>query len=221
MKLSIAKKMILLGAAVVVAMSLMGGISLFSNSSVRSSVELQTERNEQIDQVNDVLAAQLRLMLAAMNAIVEKGEGQVAPARLVVINDNVTFINNSLDSLQALADTAEEKKLTKEIKEEFAKLAEGIQVRLVRLIESRAADSEFSKMDDVLDTYGDGLEEKLNRIKESVAAEVTEATLAAERLLSRSSLMGMVVFCLALALILPILFIVSGPRRLRRRFIIK
>ncbi len=209
MKLSIAKKMIVLGATVVVTMSLMGGISFFSNSSVRSSVELQTERNEEIDLVNDMLVAQLHLMLAAMDSIIDKDEGRIAPERRALINDNVTFINNSLASLQAMADTAEEKKLAKEIKEDFAKLAEGIQVRLVRLIESRAADSEFLKMDDVLDTYGDGVEAKLYRIKESVAGEVTRATLAAERVLSRSSLLGLVVFCVALALILPILFVIS------------
>ncbi len=209
MNLSIAKKMVLLGGAIMVAMGLMGGISLYSNTSIKSYSQMQTERNAQIEVVNNIMQAQLQLMLAAMDSIVDKDEGRIDPERMAVIDKNVSFINESLFSLEELADTSEEEDLAKKIKDDFGHLAEGIQVLLVRLIESRASALEFSKVDDVLDTYGEGIENALLRIKRSVQEEVNEATADSVRVMARSSLLGTLVFILALLLIAPLLFTIS------------
>jgi methyl-accepting chemotaxis protein len=209
MNVSIAKKMFLLGVAVLIAMALMGGISVVGNRSIKASSERAVERNSQIVLVNDVQQAQLRLMLAAMDAVVDRDEGRVAPARMAVIDENVAFIQKRLVLLAGLADTALEKDLAKKIEEDFGHLAEGIQVELVRLIEAKAPRTEFSKVDDVLDTYGEGLEEALGRMKVSVAAEMNEATAEAAKVLSRASLLAIVAFISGFVLIGTVLYIMS------------
>ncbi len=209
MNLSIAKKMVLLGVVIVVGLGLMETISFFSNRSVQSSSALVTERNSQVEVINNVLQSQLRLMLAAMDSIIDKDEGRIAPARMAVINENVTFITRSLISLEGLADTAEEMSLIKKMEVDFDHLAEGIQVLLVRLIESKAPESEFVKVDDMLDTYGNSIEGALNRFKASVQEEVQEAAVHGDRVLARSSLLGTIVFVVVLALTVAILFVIS------------
>jgi methyl-accepting chemotaxis protein len=209
MNLSIAKKMFLLGSAVVVGMALMGGITIVGNKSIKASSAVAVERNKQIDLINDVLQAQLQLMLAAMDAIIDRGTGRVEPERMAIINENVDFIEKNIGGLAALADTAEEQRLAEVIKDGFSRLSRAIQGDLVRLITARAPDAEFGAVDDVIDSYGDSLAEGLGKMKASVAAEVDLATRDAGSVLDRMAFLGVLVFVLALVAIVPTLYLIS------------
>ncbi len=209
MNLSIAKKMVLLGGAVMVGIGLMGGISFISNRSIQTSSAIEVTKNLEIEVINNVLLAQLRLMWAGMDAIVDKDDARIAPDLMALINENVDFINKNLVALEELAETDAERNLAKKIEEDFGHFAEGIQVLLVRLIESRAPDSEFANFDNVIDSYGSEVEKGLNRLKASVQEAVHEASADKEGVLARSALWGTLVFVLALVLIVPILFMIS------------
>lgn len=152
------------------------------------ATELAVLRNSQMGLLTEMVRAHGNLMLAAMDSLIDKDEGRIDPERFKSINDSIKFMSENLSKLSALADTEEEKKSAELVNETFPKLAKGIQVDLKRLIETRASQSEFTKIDDVLDNYGDPIEEELVKIYESVSDEQKEATALASL---RNSQMGL------------------------------
>jgi ABC-type transporter Mla subunit MlaD len=142
----------------------------------KEATDLAVLRNRQMALLTDMVISHGGLMLAAMDSIVDKGEGKIEEGRMKAINESVAFMKDHLDDLVKLADTGEEKKSAENIRDAFPKLARGIQRDLVALIERRASDAEFERIDDVLDNYGDPIEEELVRIFRSVQEEQKEAT---------------------------------------------
>ncbi len=142
----------------------------------KTSSETAELRNSQLALLNSLTQAHGELMLAAMDSIIDKDSGSVDAARLKAINETVTFFNDHLDDLVGLADTGEEKAAAEFIRKNFPLLAKGIQVDLVRLIETRAPESDFYQIDDALDNYGDPIGENLKLIFKSVYAEQKESS---------------------------------------------
>ena len=142
----------------------------------QEATDLAILRNRQMAVLNDMIRAHGNLMLAAMDTIIDKDEGKIDAERMESINKNVAFIDSNLVKLMDLADTDEEKKDAQFIQDTYPKLAQGIQVDLVKLIESRASQEEFTKIDDMLDNYGDPIEKHLVKIFKSIQEEQKEAT---------------------------------------------
>ena len=187
MKWTVGKKMFLIGVFVVVGVGVLAGNNFFTNTSIHKTSELMHLRNNQIDTVNGTLQSHLTLMLAAMDSIIDKDEGKIEGGRIELMNANAAIIKENLKALDELADTEEEKKLSSELHALFEKLAQGIQVDLVNLIEGSAGrvkqiQNDFIKIADTLDNYGDPIEEQLSAIYASVQEEQNEASeLAARR----------------------------------------
>ncbi len=180
MNWTVGKKMFLIGIFAVLGVGLLAGNSFLTNNAITKSSDLLHLRNEQIATVNQTVQAKLTLMLAAMDSIIDKEEGNIEAERLESINSNVALINSNLKLFDGLADTEEEKRLASELHTLFEDLARGIQVDLVSLIEGSAArikqiENDFIKIDDTLDSYGDPIEEQLGSIYASVLQEQKEA----------------------------------------------
>ena len=142
----------------------------------KEAVALSTLRNKQLSLLNEMMRSHGSLMLAAMDSIIDKDEGQIDPDRLTSMNENISFMSEHLDDLLELSDTEEEKEAANVIKDIFPKLAKGIRVDLKKAIETRASQLEFAEIDDVLDNYGDPIEEELVKIYASISKEQIEAT---------------------------------------------
>ena len=163
----------------------------------------------QITIVNNMIRSQLRLLLAAMDSIVDREEGVIQPDRLEEINSNVAYIKEHLGDLARLADTAEEKALSQKIAARFDTLAGGIQTDLRRLIETKADKAEFDRIDDLLDSTAEEMEKDLAALHVSVDGEITEAMENTDNTISRSTMITLLFFVLALALIVTLLVVIS------------
>jgi len=104
------------------------------------------------------------------------------------INQHIKFINGELDNLDQLADHDDERRLTQRIRADFQKLARGIQVDLVRLIESKASDEEFNRFDDFVHSSGEQIEKDLAGIADAVKNGQQTANSELSMMLSQSSL---------------------------------
>jgi methyl-accepting chemotaxis protein len=129
----------------------------------------------QMRQILGMERAYRNLMLAAVETIIDKDQGVVEEALEKRINKTAQYIDGYLGSLVELADTEETLAAAKLIQATFPKLAHGIQVDLLSLVKNRASKTEFSRMDDTLDGYGDPIEESLATIFRSVQAKQKEA----------------------------------------------
>jgi len=167
------------------------------------AAELSLLRNQQMDILNKLVEAHSDVMLAAMDSIIDKDEGKIQEERMEGITSNIQFIRGSLDKLDELADTEEEKLAAQRIRDVFPQLAEGIQVNLARLIEEGAVtaqkiEADFAKIDDDLDEYGDKIGENLAQIVASVQNEQEEAEEGLMALIVGSMEIGAVIILIVL-----------------------
>ncbi|MHC4553206.1 MAG: hypothetical protein ACYSUT_10665 [Planctomycetota bacterium] len=175
MKLS--TKMIGIGGLAVIALTLLYGVVFFSNRMVKKNVNTAELRNEQINTIRAMRKAQLDLVLAAMDSIIDKAEGDVSPERLAIIDENAGILNDNVALVTELADTDAEKQLAQSVAQTAPVLSESIQKGLVELIRKSGAEvdrieAEFVHIDDILDKYGDTVGTNLLTLEHSLNDEV-------------------------------------------------
>ena len=181
MNWTVGKKMFLVGVFSVLGVIVLAGNNYLTNTSIAKTSELTTQKNQQIETVNRTLQAQLNLMLAAMDSIVDKDKGKVDEERMEEINKSASVIKDNLKGLDELADTEEEKRLSNELYTLFENLSRGIQVDLIKQIENSGTrtaeiEAEFSKIHDVLYVYGDGVGDSLAGLEASLQEKLKNAS---------------------------------------------
>jgi len=207
--LSIGKKMLIIGAVFATALCTLGANSYLTNNRVKKATAHAMLRDRQIEDVASIQRHQLALLLDAMDSIVDKGDGKISPERMQSINANVKNINNKLKELEQLADTDSERRATQRIQTNFQKLAKAIQIDLVNLIESAAADEAFAGLDNAIDDNGNQMGKDLADVASSVKKEQEEANENLDRMLSRSSFLGLLTFILAAGIGLGVLYLIG------------
>jgi len=206
---TIGKKMSVLGGGIVLILLVFGATTLTTNFRVQRDFDQLKLRYEQITVVNGMARAQLHLVLAAMDSIIDREEGKIAPERFEKINTSTAYIRKHLEDLAQLADTAEEKQLAQDIAAQFDELATAVQKDLPRLIETRAEEAEYARIDDVIDNNAAAIEVSLDRLDASVSGEIKEAMEKASSIVSRATVITVAVFVFALALIITSLILIS------------
>lgn len=172
MKMTLKLKMGLMGAGMLLALGVLGGVILWSNSVIRTDADMVTLRGEQLALVKDMKMAQTELLLAAMDSIIDRSEGTIAPDRMQLINEKSEFLVKNADALRGAADTEEERREADKISKAVHVFADAIRVDLKNLIEGSARrvheiEDEFAKMDDDLDGAGTAMEESLVALQAS------------------------------------------------------
>lgn len=193
MKWTIAKKMLLMGAGVLIAMGVLAGISFYTNITVEKETEFAAMRNNQLGLVTTMREAAMDLLLAAMDSIIDKNDGRIEEERNKIINDRIAFIENSMDDLKRAADTDQEKKAAQTIEQAFPDFARMLQVTLVGFIEQsyqelKNIQERFVNIEDALDQYGDEFTDDLETIRLSVQKKQAES---AEMAALRNDQMGL------------------------------
>ncbi len=169
MKPTIRKKLFLLGILFFLAIFFLQVNSYRTNLSIKKAAEKEMMRNRQVTVANEIFQSHLNLMLAAMDAIVDRREGSINQERMQIIRENSLKIRSSLTQLARLSDTDYEKKNTENAKIFFSSLDTAIGKNLVSLIE-QSAESErniekrFEQMDDELDLLGEKITGNLQLI---------------------------------------------------------
>lgn len=181
MNITIGKKMFLAGIVIFLGLSIMGGNSFLTNSSIQNTFDHSEIRNGELNLLTKMEKAHADLVLAAMDSIIDKDDGKISDQRMEHINSRAAFFSENTDKLLEIADTEEEKKLANKIKADFPVMANAIQVELKTLIEESAVKlnrikADFIKIDDELDGYGDPITDELSKIFNSVQEEQKEAT---------------------------------------------
>ncbi len=202
MKLS--NKMISICAAAIVSMVLLFAVNYYAANLVENATSLSSLRSSQLSMTNKMQLAQSTLLLAAMDAIIDKGDGEISAERMSIIVDSEKILRNGLIKAKEAADTDQEKKIAQDMVSNVDNLVAAIKIDLVELIvksgsASVAIEKEFSKMDDTLDLYGDSLAEQLTEYGASIKEEVLEADETLLQQLKSSNIISTIVFVVALA----------------------
>jgi len=160
--------------------------------------------------------SQSKLLLAAMDSIIDRADGVISDERLQIIEEETISMEKHLVALERYAVDSEERSLLATVGKALPLFEEAVKVDLKNLIEGGAAEqvkihAAFEEVDDVLDKDGEIIAAGLDSIIVSIQEEADEATSEMHEVLSSSLWTSMVVFVLALAIILPVFFyIVRG-----------
>ncbi|RJX33098.1 MAG: methyl-accepting chemotaxis protein [Desulfurivibrio sp.] len=152
--------------------------------------------------VTDMRLAQLEVMLAAMDSIIDKHEGKIQDDRLAAIDNNLKFLYLNFDRLASSPASSGERQMIAEIGKGLPLLEKGIKVELKDLIENSAVqlkkmEAAFDRMDDTLDEYGSQVTEGLHKFAVSVEAERAEAEKHMASVVSAANIIALATFLLS------------------------
>lgn len=174
MNLTIKTKMVGVAVVSVVALFVLSIVAITAGQSVDSATHASQVRQEQIKLVNEMRRAGLTVLLGAMDSIVDKDSGEIAPERMAGIKSALKSLSENHAQLAKIADNEHEATLAKKIKGQIADLDRGVTVVLKKLIETNAADEEFSKFDDIVDVAGEEMDKNLSAYAKSVEEELKD-----------------------------------------------
>lgn len=207
LKLSIRSRLVMLGAVACLGAVVLTGVSLSVNSSLQDSAEQSRQRQEQLSVVSSMRKTTLFVMLNAMDTIIDKDEGKIQPQRMTEIERGLAELAILAPELQRLADTPEERRIAEAVPAKVAGLKTGILVDLKSLVETRADQDAFARIDDVLDDNGAELTDMLTRMEQSVSAELTEAADRAHEKIAMANWIVGGVFAAMVAIIVPFVWL--------------
>ncbi|OIQ49478.1 Methyl-accepting chemotaxis protein I [Pseudodesulfovibrio hydrargyri] len=193
--MSLKLKMALMGSGMTLALLLLGGVIVWNNVSVSDGADYLILRQEQLELVKSMRMAQTDLLLAAMDSIVDKAEGAIAPERMAAIDQTGKFLLDNAEALRRAADTPEEEAEAARVVRSVAAFVDGVRVKLKGLIENSARrlgeiEADFARMDDEIDEAGTVIDENLTELGRAfddrgatyASAEVAAMQLAHSRL---------------------------------------
>ena len=204
MRWTVRSRLIGLTILSVLALVTLATIAVLSNLSIGSSAELEITRQQQMRTVEEMRRTGLEIMLAAMDSIVDKDEGRIDDERMAIMLDGLGSLDDRVVTLRSSANMPAELDAIDDIADTIAQLRAGITGNLVAAIVDRAGDAAFAEIDDILDAYGDGLQEQLDVIGRSAHADLEEAAVARADALALSSTLVKAISVAAVALLLPL-----------------
>ncbi|MEZ7197474.1 methyl-accepting chemotaxis protein [Pseudodesulfovibrio karagichevae] len=173
---------------------------MWSNGVVSGGADLLIERQGQLSTVEAMRLAHSKLLLAAMDSIVDKDSGTIEPERMKEIDETSDFLLNNGQTLKRMMDSPEEQAALGRVEASLQHFTDAVRVRLRNLIETSGRrqeemDAEFAEMDDVLDQAGELMEKNLVELERSFSGrgemEATGQALKAELSLTRLTLAAM------------------------------
>lgn len=164
------------GFAVIILVISFLGIYIFN--SINSYNKISSEKSLRYEQINDIKDLRLintTITLVAMDCIVDKNSGFIEKERIDEFEKQFNEVWKKEERLLEIADTEEEKQLIKKIIVAFKQLEPIIKNDLKNLVESRADEDAFGKLDDDIDAAAGGMDDDIQKVIDSITEELTEA----------------------------------------------
>ena len=162
--LSVSQRLWTLGGAALIGFGTMLGVGWYENTRIDAGLRRASEIQASVDRINDMRLANLTMVLAAMDIIVDKDDKAVAPERIKLIADSLAALSNGSKDIRLLADEINAGALLKNYDTDVAEMGKAIQTDLVVMVQQGASDAEFDKIDDTIDGAGEELTKTLDKL---------------------------------------------------------
>ncbi|SEI07787.1 methyl-accepting chemotaxis protein [Rhizobium tibeticum] len=153
--LSVGQRLGTLAGAAFIGFGAMLGVGWYQNSSADAALRHANEIQASVDHINELRTANLTLILAAMDTIVDRGDRAVIPERLKLMNEAIGELQSSSKEMHRLAEELNAGNLLSTYDADVATLGQNIVEDLKAAVESAAPDSEFDRLDDAIDGGGE------------------------------------------------------------------
>ncbi len=206
---TIKAKLIIIALLFIVAMLSMETFTSYSQRTLEQAITQDTLRAEQLDILSSLDFSLLQLVLAAMDAIVDKDDGKINSEIMDEFNNATKVINKSLPMVKELADTSEEKQLASTIVQTYSKLEQAILKDLFKAIQDLAGDTVFSELDDRIDNLHRQISDALAQTKASVTEEKLEANEHLQKTISSLTLFRRIFVLVVLVVSMAVIFLTA------------
>jgi methyl-accepting chemotaxis protein len=171
-KLTIRARLVVLGLAVVLALGVLTAINYVSGQEVRHSTEHNKKSIAEYGLAVQMEGAARSIVLAAMDAIIDKDEGVIDDERMQEMDVNSQFLRMNLPVLIESADSAELAEAIAALEQPIEDLIFTIQVELAVLIEETAV--EVAAIEEQFAAANEKVERSVGRVND-VLAELENA----------------------------------------------
>ncbi|WP_163340264.1 methyl-accepting chemotaxis protein [Desulfopila sp. IMCC35008] len=207
--ITIKAKLILIGTLFLISMLASEIFSTYSDHNVGVAVDKVDLRDEQVTLLAEMEVSLVEFILAGMDAIIDKEDGQIAPEIMEEMKSAAAFWQKNLHQLEGLTDTAEEKQMAAEVLSLYPQLESALLTDLPKLIITRADTAGFDEIDDRIDNLGGRIDRPLMALISSVEAESHEAIESMHQQLAQSKLIRRIFSAIMLTIIGVFIFFVG------------
>ncbi|RWX78466.1 methyl-accepting chemotaxis protein [Neorhizobium lilium] len=175
-----------LGGAAFAGIGAMLVVGWFEGVAVDRALGRATEIQQQADAVDELRIANLQLVLAAMDTIVDRDERQVDAQRMKTMADTVKQLTAGAQELHTLSAEVGNPALMSSYDADIAILGKSIQVDLKQMVEQGASESDYDKIDDAIDGQGGRIADVLAALSDLGAKAAHDRVQEANDLSSQS-----------------------------------
>ena len=209
MKSSIKTKLLLIGLLFVVSFIITELFSSYVNREVVKANDEMELRQRQVILLKDFKLTFAGFTIAAMDAMLDKNSGVVSPELAEEMLNYQRLLRNALPKFEQLADNSEEKQLTIHISSLYSELENLILSELTMLISSKADNSEFAKLDELIDGSIDKISESVELFVASIDKEYQETISYMHEAISQALFIRRVFVCVILVIAAGTLYILG------------
>jgi methyl-accepting chemotaxis protein len=196
--LSVRQRLMTLGAAAILGIGSMLAVGWYQNAQLNLSLERAMTVKYEVEKVNEMRLANANLVLAAMDTIIDRGEGSIQPERIEIINAATATLAAGSATLKAIAAEAGAADQVSTYDEDLNTVTQAIKVDLKRMVENGAPEADYAAVDDAIDGAGERVGATLNNVSalggNIVAERVAEATQRSAEALRVQLILGSIAF---------------------------
>jgi len=153
--LSVSQRLLTIGGAALIGFGAMIGVGWYENGRIGAALDRQADIGKHVALVNELRFANLDMVLAAMDTIVDKDEGHVVPERVEVMKKAVTLLRDNQGTIEMLAGLVGKKDLVQSYGADLAEVEKAMLTDLPAMVAKKAGEDEFAKIDDTIDGAGE------------------------------------------------------------------
>lgn len=202
--LTVRQRLMTLGAAGVIGIGSMLAVGWYQNARISTAIHDSIEIKNEVETINEMRLANANMVLAAMDTIIDRGEGAIQPERIDIINAAVALLTDGIPVLTAVATEAGVPGEVGTYADDLKTVTQAIQVDLKRMVETGAPEEDYAAIDDAIDGAGDRLGSVLNNLSalggNLVEEYAKEATSRSDQALTFQLGLGSLAFITVIAL---------------------
>jgi methyl-accepting chemotaxis protein len=198
---TIRRKLVLVGGIALAGLTVISASTYWVNGILSDKIEQTNIRQAQLATVEAARHSALELALVAMDIIVDRADGTVAPERRQLINDELGQISNRIASWTDKNAKESEAAAIRAINDRLTMMRRALLEGLLPAVEAKADDARFAALDDEIDGTAEALSDDLGTLNKLIQADLTAAHNAQESWLKRSSLLVGVSYLVTLVLV--------------------
>ncbi len=187
--MTIKKNFIVVGGVVLTAIGLLAGAFAWNASMVKHTISEEAQLRADLQQVTAVKLATLEVLLTAMDALVDKSEGQMSAERIDTVKSNGAVIGEGLKVIQSTSLAKLGPQAAPTAQSSFEAMIEGASVDLPAAISGNAPESRFAELDDKIDGSGEALLGVLDEASKTLETALDASAAENARQLDQSTML--------------------------------